>query len=68
MKRTFIVRRIFRSLMVIGIVGSLAGCSTVSGFADFVGGAARDLKDVSEGSREKSGSMGGWSGVYGSRN
>lgn len=32
----------------------MGGCSTVSGFADFVGGVAADIKDVSEGARDRS--------------
>ena len=32
----------------------MGGCSTVSGFADFVGGVAADIKDASEGARDRS--------------
>ena len=68
MKRSKLVRRTVLVSVVSLFVFVGVGCSTVSGFADFVGGAARDIKDASEGSRDKSSEMGSWSGVYGGRN
>lgn len=32
---------------------SVAGCSTISGTADLVGGIARDVKDMAEGTRDR---------------
>ena len=61
-------RSVIRRMVPVAILFSLAafsgGCSTVSGFADLVGGVARDVKDAAEGSRDKSSQKGTWRGVY----
>lgn len=64
MKRS-VTRRMVTALAILSFAVFAGGCSTVSGFADFVGGVARDVKDASEGTRDKSSQKGTWNGVYG---
>lgn len=67
MKRSVSTRRLATAIALVSLATLAGGCSTVSGFADFVGGVARDVKDAAEGSRDRAGA-GEWSGVYGNRN